>query len=91
MNIAQAGLVRGEQVWPSGSMIGLDQIPPGIAIATIDGPPYPGGAIAESAVMRVGELWLYRETVQQIRAVSGSGSPLERGRAAVVDGLRRVV
>lgn len=90
MNIAQAGRVKGEGVRQSGLLIRSDQGQPGIAVPPIYVPSYSGGEIAGSAVVRVGELWLYQETVQQIREVSWSGSPLEKGRAAVAGGLRQM-
>lgn len=43
--------------------------------------------LAGPSVVRVGGLWLYQETVQQLNQASGSGSPLELARAAVERGL----
>ncbi len=39
--------------------------------------------VAGPAVVRVGELWLYQETVQQLSQARWSRSPLEIARAAV--------
>lgn len=49
-----------------------------------------GSILAGSPVVRVGELWLYQETVQQLSQVPWSRSPLEIARAAVERGLNQM-
>ena len=57
-----------------------------------DGPGLRAGAtvVAGPAVVRVGELWLYQETVQQLSQAPWSRSPLEIARAAVERGLKQM-
>ena len=45
--------------------------------------------LAGPPVVRVGEIWLYQETVQQLNQVPWSRSPLEMARAAVACGLNQ--
>ena len=55
-----------------------------------DGVTLGGSILAGSPVVRVGKLWLYQETVQQLNQVPWSRSPLEIARAAVSRGLNQM-
>lgn len=97
MNIPQVG-IKTQEKSRSGLLgwVGHSQpplAPPQIYIGAL-----PGGSgvtagatvVAGPPVVRVGELWLYQETVQQLNQVSWSRSPLEIARAAVERGLNQM-
>jgi len=70
----------------------------GFASGTVAATGPPGGqglrvgatVVAGPPVVRVGELWLYQETVQQLRQAPWSRSPLEIARAGVERGLKQM-
>jgi len=71
------------QAFPSATIAatgkpGWNGLTPGVTL--LAGPP----------VVRVGELWLYQETVQQLRQAPWSHSPLELARAGVDWGLKQM-
>jgi hypothetical protein len=49
-----------------------------------------GTVLAGPPVVRVGDLWLYQETVERLVQAPWSGSPLEVARAAVEQGLNQM-
>ena len=58
---------------------------------SIAGAPTAGAfELAESTLVRVGGLWLFKETVRQLSLAPWTRSPLELARSAVEHGLRRM-
>lgn len=66
------------------------QMEPEVGIGSLYNPSIWIAGVTEAPVVRMGELWLYQESVQQISQVWRSGSPLEKSRAGVTDGLQQM-
>ncbi len=104
MNIPQA-TSRVQQMPGLELSVGVMQAQPSFASPPVHGCQIPRGAVPEiwrsiagaSAVgafetplVRVGELWLFQETVRELSSAPWSRSPLEIARAAVEHGLSRM-
>lgn len=105
MNIPQV-IINTPEMSGSGRLGGDNHNPPPLAPPQIYMRAFPSGTIAATGmsgghagatvlagppVVRVGELWLYQETVQQLSQAPWSRSPLEIAWAAVERGLNQMI